>query len=241
MGVSCVYSLPIPSGKSGQHMIELISKQLETFGAQKCGQFYVECDTYYSVNTASGPISDIMDTMIPSGGQTSRILSIYHSSEYPLSCFALLDTGLSLVADASFDAIVMNLSAIYSNKKMSRFDCRGQKWSLSDFAIRIGSCSLGPQFKGVLLEVEYRPSVVANHCWDLIKELAQSLCCSGLSDTNQWMASKMNDIYSPIDTIQQYNHYFNQLRKAVTISSLTTNSAANSSLPNNTTNTTNTN
>jgi len=225
MGVSCVHSLAIPSGKSGQQVIESINRQLESFGAQKCGQFCVECDTYYSVNQTTGQTSDpTNDPQMTggSGGQTSRVLNLYHSSEYPMSCFALLDTGSSLVADSAFDLILMNLSNIYSNKKMSRIDCRGQKWSLSDFCVRIGSCSLGPHLKGVLLEIEYKPSVVANDCWDLMKELASSLWSPQLvwtEGTNQWMASRMNEMYSPIDTIHQYNHHFNQLRKQTTTQS----------------------
>ena len=221
MGVSCVPSLNIPSGKSGQQVIESINKQLESFGAQKCGQFNVECDTYFSVNQMTAQNAESNESNVgpgAPGAQSSRVLNLFHSSEYPMSCFALLDTGSSLVADSAFDMIIMNLSAIYSNKKMSRLEVRGQKWTLSDFCIRIGSCSLGPSLKGVLLEIEYKPSVVANHCWDLIKELAQSLCGSGISVINQWMASRMNELYSPMDTIKQYNYHFNQLRKTNTSS-----------------------
>ena len=217
MGVSCVHSLTIPSGKSGQQVIESINKRLESFGAQKCGQFSVDSDTYYSVNQMTGQTPEGSDSTVTTpGGQTSRVLNVFHCSEYPMSCFGLLDTGTSLVADSTFDLILLNLSANYSNKKMNRIEVRGQKWSLHDFCVRIGSCSLGPSLKGVLLEIEYKPSVVANHCWDLIKELAQSLCGSGISVANQWMASRMNEMYSPMDTIKQYNYHFNQLRKANT-------------------------
>ena len=223
MGVSCVHSLTIAAGKSGQQVIDGVSRQLESLGAKKCQPFSVECDTYYSVSPVTGgqtgPESGANsepNANASTSGQSSRVLNLFKSSEYPMSCFALLDTGSSLVCDASFELIVANLSNIYSNKKMTRIEVRGQKWTLSDFFIRIGSCSLGPSLKGVLLEIEYKPSVVANHCWDLLKELSQCLCGSGVSVANQWMASRMNEMYCPLDTIQQYNHHFNQLRKTVT-------------------------
>jgi len=205
MGVSCVQSIAISDGRSGQQIIDTISKQLESMNGRKCGTFCVECDTYYS----SLPIN------------TVKVLNLLTSTEFPMTCFALLDNGQSLVCDSTFELILHNLSNVYSSKKMSRIEVRGQKWTLKDFVVRVGSCCLGPSLKGIIIELEYGPSLVPNHCWDLIKELAQSFAdFPDISQPNQYMISRMNEIYSPIDTIQQYNDHFNTLRKAQTIQSI---------------------
>jgi mediator of RNA polymerase II transcription subunit 20 len=48
MGVSCVQSIAISDGRSGQQIIDTISKQLESMNGRKCGTYCVESDTYYS-------------------------------------------------------------------------------------------------------------------------------------------------------------------------------------------------
>lgn len=200
MGVCSVHSIAIPDGRSGQQVVDGICKQLEVLGARKSGTFCVECDTYYSAAFIT----------------PARVLNLFHNSEYPASCFALLDNGQSLIADASFDAILSNLSNMYTSKKVTRIECKGQRYTLSDFTIKIGSCTVGPSLKGVIVELEYTACVVPNSCWDLIKELAQSFLGTNVIQPHQYIHGRMNETYSPIDTIHQYNDLFNTLRKATT-------------------------
>lgn len=51
---SSVYPCPVPEGKSGQQMVDLLQKQVELLGAVKTGNFSVDCETYQSVNP-TGP------------------------------------------------------------------------------------------------------------------------------------------------------------------------------------------
>src|SRR5206468_3512633 len=115
---------------------------------------------------------------------------------------------------ASFDQIMMNLSSVYSSKKSTRMECRGPRYTLADFIVKIGSCSVGPSFKGVLVEIEYGPCMVPNNCWDLMKEFAQGFLGNVITQPNQYLQSNMNELYSPIDSIHQYNEQFNNLRKS---------------------------
>ena len=49
-----VYTCPVPEGKSGQQMVDLLQKQIELLGAVKSGNFSVDCETYQSLNPVPG-------------------------------------------------------------------------------------------------------------------------------------------------------------------------------------------
>lgn len=84
-------------------------------------------------------------------------------------------------------------------------------------------------FKGVLVEVDYRPCFISSSCWELIREFMQGFLGSHVPTTmpayfttpipnNMNPAhshTRMNEFYQPIDTIQQYMEHFNNYRKQV--------------------------
>ncbi|RWS20985.1 decarboxylase-like protein [Leptotrombidium deliense] len=197
MGVVSVHQYPIPDGKTGQQVIEHLNKCLLTLGAQKTGTFTVDCETYNSAPNINPP----------------RILNIIHNSEHPASCFALLDTGTCLVCDTNFDQIMLTVSGLYSAKKSAKIESKGTRFQINDFIVKVGSVTVGPSFRGILIEVEYGPCVVANYCWDLMREFMGSFIAAP-RDPHQYLQAKMNEPFTPIDTIQQYNDHFNALRKA---------------------------
>ncbi|CAG5123266.1 unnamed protein product [Candidula unifasciata] len=158
MGVSCVFSYPVPEGRSGAQVVDILQKQVETMGGSKTGTFYVDCETYQSVML-----------------NPPKTLHILHNSEYPASCFAILDSGATLVADTLFIALMSNLKNIYQAWKGAKIESKGNRFQLADFILKIGSVSLAGSFKGILLEVEYCPCIVASECWAMLKELLQSL------------------------------------------------------------------
>lgn len=182
-------------------MIDTYTKQLEALGAKKCGTFSVECDTFYS------------NLSILASAGVQKVLNLITSTEYPASSFALLENGPYIVADSSFELILTNLANYYTSKKVARMEVRGQKWSLNDFTIKIGSCTMGPNFKEIVAEIEYGPCSVPSNCWDLIKELAQTFVGPFIGQPHPHLMSRMNEIYKPIDTISQYNDIFNQIKK----------------------------
>lgn len=200
MVVSSVHILPNKSDSSGPQMIDTYAAQLEALGAKKCGTFSVECDTYYP------------NQAITTSPQ--KVLNLIISSEYPASAFSLIENGPSIVADASFELILSNLSSFYSSKKLAHMEVRGQKWSLNDFTVKMGSCTMGPSFKEVVAEIEYGPCSVPSSCWDLIKELGQTFVGASIGQPHQHLLSRMNEFYTPIDTINQYNDIFNHIKKS---------------------------
>lgn len=68
-----------------------------------------------------------------------------------------------------------------------------------------------------LFQVEYRPCVMANAVWGLLREFLQGILGPTVPvQPPQHLMSKMNDIYTPIDTIYQYLEHFSAYRKITT-------------------------
>ncbi|BFZ08473.1 hypothetical protein BsWGS_11512 [Bradybaena similaris] len=201
MGVSCVFSYPVPEGRSGAQVVDILQKQVETMGGTRTGTFHVDCETYQSVML-----------------NPPKTLHILHNSEYPASCFAILDSGATLVADTLFIALMSNLKNIYQARKGVKIESKGNRFQLADFILKIGSVSLAGSFKGILLEAEYCPCVVASECWNMLKELLQSLIGNIAESPPSALKVKMDEIYTPATTMLQYLDHFNNFRKAAAMS-----------------------
>lgn len=104
-----------------------------------------------------------------------------------------------------------------------QIESKGPRFELGDFVIKLGSVTLSQNFKGVMIEVEYRPCLIPSNCWELIREFMQGFMGAHViaaippyfanpssTTINQ---TKQNDIYQPIDTVQQYLEHFTNYRK----------------------------
>lgn len=209
MGVVCVYAFPVPEGKSGQQVVDSLQKQVELLGAVKTGNFSVDCETYQS-------------NLPP--GQPQRLVHVLHNSEQPASCFSVIDTGTTLVADVLFDVLIAKLTqnksgkdGFYQQRKGFKIEAKGPRYELSDFVIKIGSVSLASNFRGILVEVEYCPCLIPSECWNLMKELMQSFLGNVAENLPPQVKNKMDAFYSPSDTINQYLEHFTSFRKSTTI------------------------
>lgn len=200
MGVVTIHGYPLPEGKSGPQAAEGLCKTLEKLGGVRTGTFSVECETFFST-----PIA---------GLAPCRALSLFHDSERPASSFALLDTGTCLVSDTNFDGLLTTMNAFYQSKKATKIESRGPKYQVGDFTVKVGSATIGPSFRGILIEVEYGPCVVPAYCWELLKEFMAGFMLPP-RDPHHYLQGKMNDLFSPVDTIHQYNDHFNCMKKQV--------------------------
>ncbi|XP_005109215.1 mediator of RNA polymerase II transcription subunit 20 [Aplysia californica] len=201
MGVSCVYDYPVPDGRSGAQVVDVLQKQVETMGAYKTGNFHIDCETYQSVMLNS-----------------PKTLHILHNSEHPASCFAILDSGNTLVADTLFNGLMSNLKNYYQARKGAKIESKGQRYQLADFVLKIGSVSLAGSFKGILVEVEYSPSLVAMECWNLMKELLQSIVGNIAETPPQTLKPRMDETFTPTMAMLQYLEHFNNFRNKAAMS-----------------------
>lgn len=215
MGVVILQAVPIE--KSGALTTEHLSKRIVELGATQAGHFLVDCDAFV--------ISSQMQTQM-GPGQQMKTVYVMHNSEQPASVFSILDSGqkqIPVVADALFDLISVKITNTLNPKKQPKIESKGPRFELGDFLIKLGSVTIGQNFKGILVEVEYRPCLIPSQCWELIKEFLQGFLgpnvpaaipqyFNAMSVMNQ-THSKANDIYQPLDTIQQYLEHFTNYRK----------------------------
>jgi mediator of RNA polymerase II transcription subunit 20 len=138
-----------------------------------------------------------------------------------------LDNGqkqIPLITDLIFDLLMLKVSPFYSTKKMIKIESKGPRFELGDFLVKLGSVTMSQNqnFKGILIECDYRPCLVPRVCWELIKEFLQGFLGNQAPTTIPTYFSnpipnshflRQDEIYQPIDTIQQYLEHFNNYRK----------------------------
>ncbi|OQR66514.1 mediator of RNA polymerase II transcription subunit 20-like [Tropilaelaps mercedesae] len=195
MGVVSVHMVPCAGPEALQSTAEAVCRLVERQGGRRDGGFCVDCETFLNV---------------PSG----RPMHVLHDSEHPASVFSLLESRLCLVADSNFDALMNKLSPqLYSTKIGTKVECKGPRYQTGDFLVKVGTVTVGTSARGVLVECEYQPCAVPASCWDLIRELLEPILGVSLPQPNQYLAPRMNELYAPVDTIQQYMEHFNVLRR----------------------------
>ncbi|NXK50766.1 MED20 polymerase, partial [Chauna torquata] len=197
-----VAQVPVAEGKSVQQTVEILTRKLELLGAEKQGTFCVDCETYH---TAASTMSN--------QGQTGKLMYVMHNSEYPLSCFALFENGPCLIADANFDILMVKLKGFFQNAKANKIESRGTRYQYCDFLVKVGTVTMGPSARGISVEVEYCPCVIANDCWNLLMEFMQSFMGNHTPGIPSVFGTKHDSIYSPADTMVQYMELFNKIRK----------------------------
>lgn len=201
MGVTILQQFPMGENRTGPQTIEFLTKRVVALGAVQSGQFLVDCETY---------------TSVPQLG-SQRTVHVLHNSEQPASVFSILDTGtktISLAADGLFDLLMMKMTSIYTSKKQTKVESKGPRFVIGDFCVKLGSVSVSQNFKGILVEVEYRPCVLPSNCWELMREFLQGFLGSAVQTTQPaYLQNRMQEIYLPMDTVHQYLEHFTYFRK----------------------------
>ncbi|XP_027627710.1 mediator of RNA polymerase II transcription subunit 20-like [Tupaia chinensis] len=133
--------MPVAEGKSVQQTVELLTRKLELLGAEKEGTFCVDCETYHTAASTLG-----------SQGQARKLMYVMHNSEYPLSCFALFESGPCLIADTNFDVLMVKLKGFFQSAKASKIETRGTRYQYCDFLVKVGTVTMGPSARGISVE-----------------------------------------------------------------------------------------
>ncbi|ESO06436.1 hypothetical protein HELRODRAFT_63878, partial [Helobdella robusta] len=190
-----VMNYPITEGKTGQQMADHLQKHLEDLGAEKSGNFSVDCDTYQYVTNPN------------------KAVHVLHNSETPYSCYSFIDSpsGVHVVTDASFDLLIQKMKQFYI-KKQPKIESKGAILTLCDFSIKIGSVVFGQMttFKGLLIEIEYKPCNIPKEVYSLLKEFCHHVFGSEINfdETNQYFKSNSEVSQTSTDVICQYLDYF---------------------------------
>lgn len=207
MGVAVLQLYTAKDNRTGPQTIELLTRRIVNLGAVQAGQFLVDCEVHQSVGPTGPPQQP--------GAASTKQLYILHSSEHPASVFSILESGnktVTLTSDTLFDLLMLKLTNVY--KKKLTIESRGPRFEIGDFIVKLGSVTVAGVFKGILVEVDYCPGVVANNCWGLLQEFMQGFLGSCVPNTApSHIISKGSEAWSPVDTIQQYLTHFNIFRK----------------------------
>ncbi|XP_071960676.1 mediator of RNA polymerase II transcription subunit 20-like isoform X2 [Antedon mediterranea] len=199
MGVTCISQWVIAENRNIQQVVENVNKRLDLLGANKTGIFCVDCETYQAIAQTQGQ---------------SKVIHSIHNTEFPLSAFAVTDSGTCLVCDTNFDGIMQKLKGFYGQRKLPKIESKGQRFELGDFIIKVGIVSVGSHTKGLLVEVEYTPCVIISDCWNLMTEFMQCFMGNMTPQLPTILTAKRDANYTPSDTIMQYFEHFNNFRKA---------------------------
>lgn len=67
-------------------------------------------------------IYNIIQFFVLLKGTASKLIHLVHSTEFPYSSFAVLETGTCLVADSGFDSLMSKLKTFYAPRKTSKIE-----------------------------------------------------------------------------------------------------------------------
>jgi len=96
-----------------------------------------------------------------------------------------------------------------------KVESKGTRFELGDFVVKLGTVIMSQSFKGILIEVEYKPCVVADACWKLLMEFMQGILGQNAQTAPpKILENRMKEIYTPLDTMLQYMDHFTAFRKA---------------------------
>jgi mediator of RNA polymerase II transcription subunit 20 len=200
MGVVVLQSYPVPADKTAAQVIDFIQKRIINLGANMTGPFLVDCETYHSIPAIANP---------------PKTLHIAHNSEQPATVFSVLESNnktITFTSDTLFDLLLLKLNTFYSKKL--KIESKGSRFEIGDFIVKLGIVSASSSSKGILVEIEYLPCLIPGSCWGLIHEFMQGFLGSVISKQMPvYLERKANEIYTPVDTINQYLEQFSYLRK----------------------------
>jgi len=193
MGVTCVFPISVGEGKSSQQEFDGLVKKLEFLGFEKSNNWSIDCETYHQVTTSSdGSVKSI---------------HVLHSSEHPRLSFSVLDSSNCLVSDIGFDSVLAKLKAFYApSVKGGKIEIKGSKYSFGDFNIKLGNITQASNFKGIVMEVHYKPCMDPSRCWNLLTEFLAMVIGDKITVPNppQTIVDKKMGLFSAADTMLQY-------------------------------------
>ncbi|TKR60948.1 hypothetical protein L596_028128 [Steinernema carpocapsae] len=197
VGVAWVFE-----SKNSPKQIEAV---LEQFGAENICYYNVDCVPYNPSEGVQGSLQGCF---------------LLHHSYCPESSFIQcgpIDASKRTAAtsDRGFDLILSKLSKGLTPDLPGKFEVTGNEYKLQDFHIRVGSTVMNAVSKGVIVEIEYAATSLPNQACPLIGEAAQEFFREQQIEKPS-VFNKQIPEYTMADTMEQYLHVFQDMRKKAT-------------------------
>jgi len=187
-----VFPISVGEGKSSQQQFDALLKKFDFLGGEKCNNWTIECDTYHQVT--------------PSTDGQLKLIHVLHSSEHPRLSFSVLGENC-LLSDIGFDSVLTKLKAFYApSVKGGKVEIKGTKYSFGDFSVKLGNITQASNFKGILMEVHYKPCMEATQCWNLIGQFVSMVIEEKITlpSPPKTTVDKKMGLFSAADTMLQY-------------------------------------
>lgn len=191
MGVTCVFPIAVGEGKSSQQEFDGLVKKFEFLGGERLSNWHLDCETYHQVTPSDG---------------TVKLIHVLHSSEHPRLSFSVLDNNC-LVSDIGFDSVLAKLKVFYApSVKGGKVEVKGSKYSFGDFNVKLGNITQASNFKGIVMEVHYKPCMDTAQCWNLLAEFVGMVINDKIALPNppKTTVDKKLGLFSHADTMLQY-------------------------------------
>ena len=143
------------------------------------------------------------------------MIHMLHSSEYPRTTFAVLDSMNCIVADNSLDAIFMNLRPFYapSAKKGLKIEVKGYIYEVKSYAVKFGPVMMGSTNKGIVVETEDQGNDSVAQSWEKLTGFVKGLLDYPNAISPPQFSANSNRPYNASDSMIHYAYIFTQIRK----------------------------
>ncbi|ORX95332.1 TATA-binding related factor [Basidiobolus meristosporus CBS 931.73] len=195
MGVTCVLRWTDANGAQSLNMLQ--ERIVKVYHGKISGRWNLSCKVYRDTN----PINKM--------GTGKLLYLVYHSS-YPSSVFSMID-GVIVEADRELDFIVNKLKNIWVTRQ--NLQVEGYSFDIGDFVLRAGNIMVGSSYKGMMIEIEYKPCSIPTQCNDIFSEFLQNVIPPGAkysleTDYKYESVGLSSETFSPTHTGYHYMNLF---------------------------------
>ena len=201
MGVSFVLQWYPQYNQTSTQAEEILNAHLVKLGAKTVSTWRMDCEQFGAV-----------PNLFAISGKSFQVI---HTSENEQLSFAVSDQMGVIVAERSFDTILTKLTDCYQPNMLTRIEGKGKKYEIGDFSVKCGSVFLGPSFKCLVVEVDYRPSSYTKDTLPLVYEFLTIVCSNiiPIPENLNHVTTLNPNFYQLSDTIIQYLRIFNDCRR----------------------------
>lgn len=115
-----------------------------------------QCILVYTVNTKRqkpGSFNPSRFNHFLAAAGPAKQVHLLHSSEYPRTTFAVLDSMKCVVAENSLDTIFAHLKQFYAPRKAQKIEAKGFHYKVKQYVVKFGSIVTGATNRGIVVEV----------------------------------------------------------------------------------------
>jgi len=186
MGVTCVLRWKNANGKPNFNFIQ---------DHVRTGAWGITCKVYRDAS--------------PRAKQgTDKLMYQVSLSQHRDKVFVMVDGGVVVEAERELEGVLGKLKNLWILRQNHAID-GGSCYEVGDFTIRAANIILGGNYKGLLLEVEYRPLSTPNAATPLIEEFVRNIMPANAElsyqiESDYEKVGLSARVFSPAHTAYQY-------------------------------------